>query len=462
MTTATAAKPERRPSLIARLLAAIPPEPALPPVRYSAPLVVYVVAICAVAIAVAAATLQKPSDTMVLVVGAVAIVVLDLVRVRSFGGIQSPWSPVVFVHLALTLAVGPIGALTAAAVGSPATAARLRTGWFRAVFNLADFFLANMAALGTFRFMRHVSGSYLWIILAGGAAIGLVCYLVNHALIAVAVRLSSAVSLRTFVVSVRGVIPYEVACGVGAATFSLYATPGSASALIGWLVLAGALQALIVRLAHGARERVELLQRNITAAETERFKIAADLHDGPVAALAGIAMSLGDGEDADELRRVQRELRDLIFNYTPHDLDKQGRLRQEITDKQLAALRERGVDVEITIPETVPLERRALELVHRVCGEALTNVLRHARASHVVVALTVAGSEVILTIDDDGQGFSAEDVERQRAAGHFGTRFLAEKAEVAGGTFAVQSEPGKGSHVRLNLPIADATAAPGP
>lgn len=390
------------------------------------------------------------------------MVVLDLVKVRSFGGIQSPWSPVVFVHLALTLAVGPIGALTAAVIGSSATAVRLRTGWFRAVFNLADFFLANMAALGVFRLMQHVSGSRLWIILAGGAAIGLVCYVVNHALIAVAVRLSSAVSLRAFVVSVRGVIPYELACGVGAATFSLYAAPGSASVLIGWLVLVVALQALIVRLAHGARERVELLQRNITAAEAERFEIAADLHDGPVAALAGIAMSLGDGEDADELRRVQRELRDLIFDYSPHDLDKPGRLRQEITDKQLAALRERGIDIEVTIPETVPLERRALELVHRVCGEALTNVLRHAHASHISIALVVENAEAVLTIDDDGQGFSAEDVERQRASGHFGTRFLAEKAEVAGGTFAVQSAPSKGSHVRLSLPITDATAAPGP
>lgn len=62
-----------------------------------------------------------------------------------------------------------------------------------------------------------------------------------------------------------------------------------------------------------------------------------------------------------------------------------------------------------------------------------------------------------MTVDDDGQGFSLEDVERQRAEGHFGMRFLAEKAEVAGGTFAVQSEPGKGSHARLRLPIAART-----
>jgi signal transduction histidine kinase len=210
-----------------------------------------------------------------------------------------------------------------------------------------------------------------------------------------------------------------------------------------------------------ARERVELLQRAITAAETERFEIAADLHDGPVAALAGIAMSLGDGQDADDLRQVQRELRELIFRYSPHDLHKPGRLRQEITDKQLAALRERGVTAEVAVPETVPLARSGLELVHRTCGEALENVLRHAHARHVSVALVVEGAEVVLSIADDGRGFSSEDVERQRAAGHFGTRFLAEKAELAHGTFAVQSVPGDDAYVRLSLPVAAATA-PGP
>jgi signal transduction histidine kinase len=50
-------------------------------------------------------------------------------------------------------------------------------------------------------------------------------------------------------------------------------------------------------------------------------------------------------------------------------------------------------------------------------------------------------------------------VERRRDEGHFGTRFLAEKAEVAGGTFVVQSDPGKGSHARLTLPVNDAFSA---
>ncbi len=167
-------------------------------------------------------------------------------------------------------------------------------------------------------------------------------------------------------------------------------------------------------------------------------------------------------EVAHELRKVQGELRTQIFALSPHDLDKPGRLCEEVTTKQVRALRERGVDVEVAIPDVVPLDRPALELVHRVCAEALANVSRHAKATRVAVTLAVQSAEVILTIDDDGQGFSTQDIERRRAQGHFGTRFLAEKAEVAHGTFAVQSEPGSGSHVSLSLPVADAmtTAAP--
>ena len=168
-----------------------------------------------------------------------------------------------------------------------------------------------------------------------------------------------------------------------------------------------------------ARERVELLQRIITAADDERFKTASDFHDGPVAHISGLALMLSAAardpsdksaameEVADELRKVQGELRTQIFALSPHDLDKPGRLREEVTTKQLRALRERGVDVDVAIPDVVPLDRPALELVHHVCREALANVAQHARATHVSVALVVEGADVILTVDDDGQGFSA-------------------------------------------------------
>jgi signal transduction histidine kinase len=468
----------RRASPLTRLLAAIPPEPASAPITYSTQLVAYVVAICALALAVALITVRAPSDAAALVFGAVTIFALVLVMVRSFGGVSAPWSPTAFVHLALSLAFGPIGALTAAVAATIATAIRLRPGWFRTLLNLAELFLVNIAAYEVFHALTHEAGSHLWIVALAGIGAGAASYLVNGVVLAGAVSLSSRVSIWTFLRSTTGVIPYELAYGLGAAGFAHFSQEGGAPYLAMWLAPVVSIQGFLVMLAvrtnaytadreRHARERVELLQRIITAADDERFKTASDLHDGPVAHISGLALMLSaaarDASDksaameevADELRKVQGELRSQIFALSPHDLDKPGRLREEVT-KQLQTLRERGVDVDIAIPDAVPLNRPALELVHRVCREALANVARHAHATHVAVALVVEGAEVILTIDDDGRGFSIEDVERRRAEGHFGTRFLAEKAEVAHGNFEVSSEPGNGSHVRLSLPAADA------
>ncbi len=472
----TAVSRSRRPGMVARLLAAIPPEPASVPITYSAQLIAYVVAICFVAVTVALITVRAPSDAPTLAFGAVAIFALVLVMVRSFGGVSAPWSPTAFVHLALSFAFGPVGALVAAAAATAAMAVRLRTGSFRATLNLANFFLVNVAAYETFHALTRTAGSRLWIVALAGLGAGAASYLVNSAVLAGAVSLSSGVSIWTFLRSTTSVIPYELAYGLGAAGFGLYSQDG-APYLAMWLAPVVSIQGFLVMLAartnahtadreRHARERVELLQRIITAADYERFKTASDLHDGPVAHISGLALILSaaarDASDksaameeaAHELRKVQGELRTQIFALSPHDLDKPGRLREEVTTKQLRALRERGVDVDVAIPDVVPLDRPALELVHRVCGEALANVSRHARATHVAVALVAEGTEVILTVDDDGQGFSVEDIERRRAEGHFGTRFLAEKAEVAHGTLAVQSEPGSGSHVRLSLPTA--------
>jgi signal transduction histidine kinase len=460
----------RRPGVFVRLASVIPPEPASPQVSYSVQLVAYVAAIFALALVIALATVRASSDVPMLALGVVVIFALVLVMVRSFGGVSAPWSPTAFVHLALSFAYGPIGALCAAAAAAVAMAIRLRTGWFRATLNLADFFLVNVAAYAVFHALTRTAGPHLWLVALAGVCAGAASYAVNSVVLCGAIRLASGVPVSTFLRSTFGVIPYELAYGLGAAGFALYSAMGGLPYLAMWLAPVVSIQGFLVMLAmrtnaHAA-ERERLLQRIVTGEEGHRAKSAADLHDGPVAALSGIAMLLGSvaadlppdaqqtiTDATEELQKAQRDLRTHIFALSPHGLEKPGRLREEVTMNQLRALRERGVDLDVAIPDVAPLDRPALELVHRVCGEVLANVARHARAKHVAVALVVEGTEVIVTVDDDGQGFSPEDVERQRAEGHFGTRFLAEKAEVAGGTFVVQSEPGNGSHARLSLPV---------
>jgi signal transduction histidine kinase len=442
-------------------------------VRYSVPLVAYVAVVFAIAIAVALLTVRAQSDTTTLIYGAVVIFLLTLVTVRTFGGASAPWSPAAFVHLAVTFAAGPVGALLAAVFATAGSFLRLRTGWFRALLNFACYFLVNVAAYGAFHSLTNTLGHSLWIVALAGVVAGFVSYVVNCVVLSGVISISSGTAPWTFLRSTVTVMPFDLAYGLGAAGFGTFAKVGGAAYLTMWLAPVVSIQGFLILLAvrtnaanaereRHARERVELLQWGIAAEDNARFETASNLHDGPVAHLSGLAFELdatGHGKVADELRAVQRELRTQIYALSPHDLDKPGRLREEVT-RQLGMLRERGVDISVEIPDAVPLDRAALELAHRVCGEALTNVLRHANAQHVNVVIAVQDAEVVLMIDDDGCGFSADDVARQRAAGHFGTRFLAEKAELAHGSFRLESEPGTGSHVRLSLPTAATAGEP--
>ncbi len=138
----------------------------------------------------------------------------------------------------------------------------------------------------------------------------------NHAIVLVAIRLASGVSIWTILRSVVAVLPLDLAYGVGAAGIAYFYVQGGAVYLTMLLLPAIAPQGFLIDIArrtnaHNAdrdrhsRERVELLQRVITAADDERFRTASDLHDGPVAHLSGLAFELdaaGQEGVADELR----------------------------------------------------------------------------------------------------------------------------------------------------------------
>jgi signal transduction histidine kinase len=92
-------------------------------------------------------------------------------------------------------------------------------------------------------------------------------------------------------------------------------------------------------------------------------------------------------------------------------------------------------------------------LIFRVAQEVLRNVAAHAEARNVSVVLREVGGRAVLRIEDDGKGFTAEDVARRRAQGHVGTNAIVELAEDAGGSLDIQSAPGKGTRVTLELPV---------
>jgi signal transduction histidine kinase len=98
-------------------------------------------------------------------------------------------------------------------------------------------------------------------------------------------------------------------------------------------------------------------------------------------------------------------------------------------------------------------------LLYRVTQEALTNVMKHAKARHIDVELSVAHDEVALTIADDGVGFDVERFRRTPALGGVGLLGMRERVAHFHGRIDIRSGPGTGVRITLTLPLESATTS---
>jgi signal transduction histidine kinase len=207
----------------------------------------------------------------------------------------------------------------------------------------------------------------------------------------------------------------------------------------------------------------DALRRAIEAQEAERRRLARELHDETGQALTSMLLGLAAVERADdenELRRGLGELRELVVA-TLQDVR---RLAVELRPKALddfglvPALRRLGQSISETGELDVQVEallgdRRlvpeAETAIYRFVQEALTNVIRHASARHVSVLLNRKNDAVSVVIDDDGVGFDA-------ATAHSGVGLLGmrERVELLDGRLTVESTPGTGTTLILDLPWA--------
>lgn len=238
---------------------------------------------------------------------------------------------------------------------------------------------------------------------------------------------------------------------------------------LGALVLLAVLQlplatSLARRLRRNQQQREDLLQSAIDATDAERRRIAADLHDGVVQDLAGVTFSLGaaartaeggggDGAEirqaADRVRDAIRSLRSLLVEIYPPNLYEEG-LGAALSDL-MARLDPRGIETSLVIDADVSrLDLEVVQLLYRAAQEALRNVVAHADAARVDVTVTDADGTVALEVSDDGRGLDTE----QMAAtdGHFGLKSLAGLAAAMGATLTVDSDPGRGTTVCLEVP----------
>jgi len=222
-------------------------------------------------------------------------------------------------------------------------------------------------------------------------------------------------------------------------------------------------------------DRTAFLRRTNSAIESERNRIARDLHDGPVQGVSAASLSLeasllmiGAGDvdrGVDVLSKVRKELADeadalraLMSGLRPPVLEERGlmpALREAVTRFGV----EQGVETDLvgTLPR--PMSSDLETLAYRVVQEALTNAAKHARADRVVVSVEATATSLRVEVEDDGRGFDSAMTREFLRQGRVGLASMRERVELANGTFVIRSSPGRGTSIVATLPV-DAPAEP--
>lgn len=224
------------------------------------------------------------------------------------------------------------------------------------------------------------------------------------------------------------------------------------------------------------QQRQQLLARLYEALEGQHQRLAADLHDSHVQALAAMGLKLDRvrlllDADPERVRGLLDELRGDVTVELGAMRRTIGALRPLVLDQRglvaavrelAAATRDRAGLAECTVADELGGQRLSPELetvLFRVAQQALANVAQHAGAAQVSVRLEWSGSSVVLRVDDDGRGFDPAHAEVLTGYGGFGLTSMRERVQSVGGRLTVDSEPGRGTSVEAQVPAT--TPAPG-
>ena len=207
------------------------------------------------------------------------------------------------------------------------------------------------------------------------------------------------------------------------------------------------------------------LKHLLQSSDHERQTIAYEIHDGLAQYLAGAIMQFDvyshlretkpkDAAQAYDagmtmLRQGHFEARRLISGVRPPILDEEGVVAAV---GHLVNEERRKKGPKIAYLSKVEFERLAPILenaAYRIAQEALTNACRHSKSKKIKVELVQVGDQLRIEVQDRGVGFKLEDVEE----GQFGFAGIRERARLLGGKATIESKPGKGTRVAVELPI---------
>ena len=234
-----------------------------------------------------------------------------------------------------------------------------------------------------------------------------------------------------------------------------------------WLLQLPLAWRLVTRLKQSQDDREALHRKVIEASDNERRRIARDLHDGVVQSLAGVSYSLSAvadrlrgvapedavsdiGEAAHLTRDGVRELRTLISEIYPPNLEQLG--LNAALSHLLDSLAGEGVETRLELAPQRPVSRDVASVLYRAAQESIRNSVSHSRATTVALSLRYDDGAATLTVRDDGVGFDPS-APRDDGRPHFGLLLMGELAAEAGGRAHVESSPGRGTMVVVEVPL---------
>jgi signal transduction histidine kinase len=207
------------------------------------------------------------------------------------------------------------------------------------------------------------------------------------------------------------------------------------------------------------RAAAEGRRRAVEAQEAERARVARELHDESGQVLTALALHLraleedvGPGEIRDRIAEMRRSLaaassslRELATRLRPSAVDAHG--LQDAIEEQAAALRRTGLTVDVDLRGVTPdLSAEVQTVMFRVVQEALTNVARHSEAHIASVVVSAQDGRLRLVVEDDGQGFDP-----LAPTSRLGLAGIRERVELLGGRLRIESSPGAGTAVVVDL-----------
>lgn len=203
--------------------------------------------------------------------------------------------------------------------------------------------------------------------------------------------------------------------------------------------------------------------------EEDRRRISREIHDEAGQTVTALKLLLDRASRSADPKEVQcllqegaklcgcvlEELRRISHDLTPGSLDVLG-LRPSIEELVMRFERAAGIEVRLDAPPLLPdVDKDAQAAIYRFVQEALTNVSRHAHASRVAVRLAADERGLSVETSDDGVGFVPSEALTGSGLGLIGMK---ERSRMLGGTLAIESAPGRGTRIRLDLPLVSPPA----